>query len=220
MYLSEENLTSSLMYMYSIVSEWLKGHVDSSSSKNIYLSGCSSPGLADAFLFAHLACVATSKAAGFGPFIKIKTEFPALYSYFVHICKVYFHDPRGNDERTCLLRQSNAALVARLESSHVLECPPDLVDTIFGLHRDYQSSLSQPLNVVGCLDRPTCVSKFQLFRNKYPSISELSSRLTGKTNTSSQKDEKQRNYVGVRCFLFLTFVVGSFVKSVVDISKT
>ena len=231
----------------------------SAASRIPYLSGCSSPGLADSLLFSHLVEVATSKTDLRG-LARIRAEFPTLYLYFVHLCQEFFHvkgEVEGEEQEQSassarvLRKSNNSALYQSLLASHsarTAELPPALAEFVMLVFGDKAPTPSSGLEcetlqrviLVPYVNEPSHMNSTQLFRNRYsldlslfrtpPSIDYVPPRTTlavrdlGSSTTSddvlgTEKIEIDGNppYIGIRCLVFASLVLGSFVKSAIDI---
>jgi hypothetical protein len=212
----------------------------------LFLSGCASPGLADSVLFAHLVAVATSRTDRRG-LARIQHDYPRLYRYFVHLCQEYFH-VKSHVSHNELLLQGNSALYQCVLASHNMATQDALsavaesvfVKLVFGEKRSAPASpgaagggaaaVKRPLmqrgaHLVPHLNESTRWSHVQLLKSKYsfdlPSV--LRSLLLGAEQEQGRDKGspagQAENYIGLRCLLFSGFVIGSFAKSVIDISR-
>lgn len=209
-----------------------------SSSASVYLSGCASPGLADSLLFAHLVEVATSKHDRRG-LVRIQHEYPHLFKFFINICKQYFHAHRGATHSE-LKKQGNSALYQCVLASHGAASQDAIsavaesvfVKLVFGEEEDVPASphkaIKRPLgqrgrHLVPHLNEACRVNSFQLLRSNYsfemPDILKKLFGMSCEEGTARGGKQVVENYVGIRCLLFSGFVVASFAKSAMNISR-
>ena len=205
-----------------------------------YLSGGSVPGLADSVLFAHLVGVATSTTDRRG-LARIQHEYPKLYVYFVRICQEYFHVRNGAIHSELKL-QGNSALYQCVLASHGISNQDTIsavaesvfVKLVFGEKDEAPSSPKSPAvkrplvqkgrHLVPHSNEPCRYNSIRLLKSKYSfdfihNLKRLFGQI-GKSNEDSKRVRPVENYIGIRCMLFTGFVVGSFAKSVLDISNS
>mmetsp|Transcript_987 Transcript_987/g.2130 ORF Transcript_987/g.2130 Transcript_987/m.2130 type:complete len:406 (-) Transcript_987:77-1294(-) len=239
-YLSSTDLQKAADSCYKLISEqWL----DIAMADRIYLSGTMEPGLADSVLFAHLVEVAMSKTDRRG-LARIQQEYPNLFTYFVHICEEYFHI-RNGVAHTELKLQGNSALYQCVVASHGAESQDALsaiaesvtVKLIFGENDDSEplspGAVKRPLGEKGChlvphLNQPCQFNSIQLLKSKYsfdiPGTlrSFFGSNVSGERGKGTGENRvvtPPERYIGVRCLLFTSFIVGSFAKACFNISE-
>ena len=213
------------------MTEWGLDTPTSEVADGIYfLSGCSTPGLADSLLFSHLMEVSTSEAMPWA-LSRLRTEFPVLYKYFLHICEAYFHP---KDKHTCqvsrdLLLQSNWSLYQCLLVSREKEnLSEEFVKLLFGESFFLSGpnfclqSRSSDIVLIPHHNEPTRILKTPLFKSKYSFPPVYLTNMIGKFSANSDNEDQcqsAENYIGFRCLFFTAFVIGCFVKSAVDIMK-
>lgn len=194
--------------------------------RSLYLSGCSTPGLADSVMFAHLVEVASASSEGIQ---RIRSEFPSLFYYFQHLCREYFHLQGDQDQHRAhgeMLLQSNAALLHSLRGMGGQDgsATRDLALLLFG---ESPSTVPQyplgPQGVRPLVPHLNSTSELQCVRLLKKTYSLRLPRVLRQLMRGDEEKEDTDNctesYIGVRCLLFSNFVVYCVLKSSLDMAR-